>query len=49
MRLTVSSYQSGTVDTEYDRKLLQTYIHQNLVIGSLQKRGIDRYDRFQAG
>ena len=46
MRLAVTAHQTCPVNRKYNRKILNTYIMYNLVIGTLQKRGINSNHRF---
>ena len=45
MGLSVRAHKARPVDTEYHRQILYTDIMQDLIIGSLKKRGINRNDR----
>ena len=46
--LSVTSYQTGTVNGKYNRKILNTYIMQNLIVSSLQEGRIDCHHRLHS-
>ena len=48
MRLPVASHKPGPVNTEHHRQILNAYVVQNLIVGSLQERRVNRHDGFQA-
>ena len=48
VRLSVGTDNSCTIDRKHHRKLLKTYVLDDLIIGPLQKSGVDSEYRFQA-
>ena len=49
MGLTVASYKTGAVNGKQHRKILDADIMEHLIVASLEKGGVDRYHRLEAG
>ena len=49
MRLPVRADQARTVYTEDDRQILETYVHEDLIICPLKEGRIDGNDRPETG
>src|SRR6516165_4625037 len=49
MSWTVRPGQPGSIETERNRQVLQSHLLKELIVGALQKRGIDIHDRPDAG
>ncbi|STQ81580.1 Uncharacterised protein [Hafnia alvei] len=48
MRLAVRTYDAAAIDSKHNRKFLQCHIVNDLVIGTLQERGVNGNNRFIA-